>query len=88
MGGISHLRHGLRLDCYAEAEVNSFCRFLLVLLVKDWATDPGFVLVLPYGSPFSLDSEEVRLVSEVFRIGDAIPTSLWYSYLHGLQKAG
>lgn len=63
MGGISHLRHGLRLDRYEEAEVHAFCRLLLVLLIKDGQASLGFVLVLPYGSLVSLDSEEVRLVS-------------------------
>lgn len=71
MGGISRLRHGLRLDRYAEAEVNSFCRFLLVLLIKDWQADSGFVLVLPDGSPVSLDSEEVRLVSTLLWLNNA-----------------
>lgn len=71
MGGISHLRHGLRLDCYEEAEVHAFRRLLLVLLIKDWQANPGFVLVLPYGSPVSVDSEEVRLVSPLLWLNNA-----------------
>jgi len=71
MGGTSHLRHGLRLDCYEEAEVHAFCRLLLVLLIKDWQANPGFVLVLPYGSLVSLDSEEVRLVSPLLWLNNA-----------------
>lgn len=71
MGGISHLRHGLRLDCHEEAEVHAFRRLLLVLLIKDWQANSGFVLVLPYGSPVSVDSEEVRLVSPLLWLNNA-----------------
>jgi hypothetical protein len=74
VGRISHLCHRVRLDCYAEAEVNSFCRFLLVLFVQGWEANLGFVLVLPDGSPVSLDSEEVRLVSEILWLGVALST--------------
>ena len=71
MGGISHLCHRLRPDCHEEAEVHAFRRLLLVLLIKDWQANPGFVLVLPYGSPFPVDSEEVRLVSPLLWLNNA-----------------
>lgn len=56
MGRISHLCHRVRPNCYAEAEVHAFHRLLLVLLIKEWQANSGFVLVLPDGAPFPMDS--------------------------------
>ena len=76
MGSSCRLRHLLGCFRNEAGQVHTFVGLLLVLFITVRQARTHFVLVLPYGAPFPLDTEEVRLISEVLRVGVAISISV------------
>lgn len=59
MGSSCRLRHLLGYLCDEAGQVHTFVRLLPVLFITVRQARTHFVLVLPYGAPFPVDSKEI-----------------------------